>query len=99
MILNKLAVEYAALVKKENAIKAKKKDLALKVKTEMQKMSAKQFGVKQGLFTIHSIPSWKFSKKVYSMIDEVDLLKSKEIESGIAKATYTESVWFTSNKK
>lgn len=96
--IKKIATEYALLVSQENDIKKKKKVLGVKVKEMMEDMGAKQFGIERGIFTIHSLPSYKFSAKFNKKVKELETLKKQEIEKGIAKATYSEFIWFKSNK-
>ena len=98
MNIKKIATEYAGLVKQENEIKTKKKALGLSVKSEMEKMGANQFGIDKGIFTIHRLPSYKFSAKFQKKVKELEALKELEIKKGIAKATYSEFIWFKTNK-
>lgn len=96
--IKKIATEYAGLVKQENEIKTKKKSLGLKVKEAMEEIGAKQFGIDKGIFTIHRLPSYKFSTKFQKKVKELEVLKELEISKGIAKATYSEFIWFKTNK-
>lgn len=96
--IKKIATEYASLVKQENEIKTKKKSLGLLVNSEMEKMGAKQFGIDKGIFTIHRLPTYKFSAKFQKKVKELEVLKELEIKKGIAKATYSEFIWFKTNK-
>lgn len=98
MNIKKIATEYAGLVKQENEIKTKKKALGLSVKSEMEKMGAKTFGIDKGIFTIHKLPSYKFSAKFNKKVKELEALKELEIKKGIAKVTYSEFIWFKTNK-
>ena len=96
--IQQLATEYAKLVNQENKIKVVKKELGLKVKEEMEKMGAKSFGIDKGMFSIHSVPSWTYSKKFKAKLEELEILKELEIKKGIAKATYSEYIWFKTKK-
>lgn len=98
MNLKQLTKEYATLLAKENAIKAQREALSGKIREGIKKIGGKQFGATEGLFTIYEKAKWTFSKKVYVKEEEVDTLKEKEKESGVAKATFVELIRFTPKK-
>lgn len=98
MKLELLLNEYVRLQKKSEEIEVLKLEMKTEVKKALNQMGATTFGNDKGRFNIYPIKNWKFSKKVVALEEEVETLKEKEKESGVAKATITESLRFTIKK-
>lgn len=94
--LQELTKQYAKLVAKENEIKSQKSELSLQIKEQLKKMGSTSFGTKDGVFSLYRLTSWIYSKKVTTKVAELEALKEKEKEAGIAKPNYTETLRFNS---
>ena len=96
--LKKLAVQYAELVAKENAIKAEKEEVQTKLKAEMKTAGADRIETNQGTFTIYKRTNWQYPEAHAVLLGQVKEAETKWQESGEAKLSLTESFRYTPAK-
>lgn len=96
--LKELTKQYAKLVAKENAIKAEKSEMSLQIKEALKKAGSTTFGTEEGVFSLYKVATWVFSNKVQAKVEEVEALKEREKATGVAKATFNDTLRFNSRK-